>query len=102
MTLASILAGETQVVLRQAYLSQRVEVTEWHPQKAFVHFQQVFLFGKPEKCPELFALCMSFQTPATQQQIIHIYVIYYDTDKHTKLPHILPLGPILNRSSDSY
>lgn len=60
MALASILAGETQVVLRQAYLPKCVKMAEGHPQEAFMHFQQVFLFGKPEKCPELLALCMSF------------------------------------------
>lgn len=60
MALAPILAGETQVVLRQAYLPKCVKMAEGHPQEAFMHFQQVFLFGKPEKCPELLALCMSF------------------------------------------
>lgn len=60
MTLASILAGKTQVVLRQAYLPQCVEMAEGHPQKALVHFQQVFLFRKPEKRSELLALCVSF------------------------------------------
>lgn len=60
VTLAPILAGETQVVLRQAYLPERVKVAEGHPQEALVHFQQVFLFGKPEKCPELLALGVSF------------------------------------------
>lgn len=68
MTLASILAGETQVGLRQADLPQGVEMAEGHPQKAFMHFQQVFLSGKPEKCPELLALCMSFQASATQRE----------------------------------
>lgn len=60
VTLAAVLASETQVVLRQAYLPERVEVAEGHPQEALVHLQQVFLFGEPEKCPELLALGVSF------------------------------------------
>lgn len=67
MALTSILAGETQVVLREAYLPKGVKMAEGHPQEAFMHFQQVFLFGKPEKCPELLALGMSFKTSAKQQ-----------------------------------
>jgi len=61
MTLASILAGETQVALRQTDLAKGVKMAEGHPQEALMNLQQVFLFGKPEKCPELFTLCMSFQ-----------------------------------------
>lgn len=64
MALASVLAGETQVVLRQADLPKCVEMAEGHPQEAFVHLQQVFLFGKPEKRPELLTLCMSFEASA--------------------------------------
>lgn len=60
MTLASILAGETQVVLRQTDLAKCVKMAEGHPQEALVHLQQVFLFGEPEKCPELLTLCMGF------------------------------------------
>lgn len=60
MALTSVLAGETQVVLREAYLPKHVKMAEGHPQEAFMHFQQVFLFGKPEKCPELLAFGMSF------------------------------------------
>lgn len=78
MALTSILAGETQVVLREAYLPKCVKMAEGHPQEAFMHFQQVFLFGKPEKCPELLALGMSFKTSA-KQQIMIIYLIYYHT-----------------------
>ena len=37
MALASILAGETQVVLRQADLSKGVVVAEGHPQETLVH-----------------------------------------------------------------
>lgn len=59
MALASVLAGETQVVLRQADLSKGVVVAEGHPQETLVHLQQVFLFGEPEKRPELVALCVS-------------------------------------------
>lgn len=61
MALASILTGEAQVVLRQADLAECVKMAEGNPQETLVHLQQVFLFGKPEKCPELLALCMSFQ-----------------------------------------
>lgn len=61
MALASILAGETQIVLRQTDLAKRVVVAEGHIQEALVHLQQIFLFGKPEKRLELLALCMSFE-----------------------------------------
>ena len=37
MALASVLAGETQVVLRQADLAKGVVVAEGHPQEALVH-----------------------------------------------------------------
>lgn len=88
VALASILAGETQVVLRQAYLPKCVKMAEGHPQEAFMHFQQVFLFGKPEKCPELLALCMSFETSATQQIIIYLPHLLWH------LPRLLPPGSV--------
>lgn len=61
MALAAILAGKTQVVLRQTDLAQGVKVTEGNPQEALVNLQQVFLFGEPEKRPKLCTLCVSFQ-----------------------------------------
>lgn len=64
MALAAVLAGETQVVLRQADLAKRVVVAEGHPQEALVHLEQIFLLGESEKCPELVAFCMCFETSA--------------------------------------
>lgn len=61
MAMASILTGKTQVVLRQADLSKCVKMAEGNPQEAFMHLQKVFFLRKPEKCPELFTLCMSFE-----------------------------------------
>lgn len=67
MALASILTGEAQVVLRQADLSESVEMAEGHPQEALVNLQQVFLFWETKKRPELLTLRMSFKASEGKQ-----------------------------------